>query len=301
MILAGAEGLGKSRFARFLAASLLCDSKETLQGPCGSCKSCSMLQASTHPDLSVLTPEEPGKQLKIDAIRDLVDKSTLRVAEQKYRIFLIEPADAMNRAAANSLLKTLEEPVAGTLLLLVSSHPDKLPATIRSRCQLINFPIPEIEAARRWLMQQTELKPEEADRLLLIARGAPLKALTFHQEGQQSLYENTMNDFLAVAAGKSGPLAIAEKWNGSTQFETVLTDMAGWTIEMVRYNYTHTADTTLNEGLKTLAKRLDLRALYSFLDTLLDIRSKQANNLNNQLALERLLIHWSRTSTKGAN
>ena len=126
ILIAGPEGLGKAAFARRLSASLACNQIDDHGDACGCCASCRQTAAGSHPDQKSVVPEEPGKMIRIDTIRELTAKSVLSAQEGGYRVYLIEPAEAMNRAAANALLKTLEEPSPRTVLILVTSHPDRL-------------------------------------------------------------------------------------------------------------------------------------------------------------------------------
>jgi len=138
LLLAGVSGIGKRPFARWLSESLLCR-KPNLQagqiGACGECESCRQLLADSHPDFKMLQPEGASAIIKVDAVRSLVDWLQLTAGQGSYRIALLEEADRLNRNAANSLLKTLEEPADNTILILTATRLGALPATIRSRCQ----------------------------------------------------------------------------------------------------------------------------------------------------------------------
>ena len=150
LLFIGPEGIGKRVFAKLLSNSLICDNVQDNGFPCGTCNACHLYSGDASPDIRIIEPEEQGKQIKIEAIRDLVAQSVLAVKESRYRVFLVYPADAMTNAATNALLKTLEEPVPGTLLILVSSAPDRLPATIKSRCQIVRFNKPSESDALQW-------------------------------------------------------------------------------------------------------------------------------------------------------
>ncbi|HEX7025822.1 MAG TPA: DNA polymerase III subunit, partial [Gammaproteobacteria bacterium] len=146
LLLSGPENTGKAEFAHTLATLLLCsNAARDAITPCGLCHSCRLIAANTHPDLIQVGLEtvEDGKQakeIKVDQIRTLCRRLSQTSQFGGYKIAIIQPADRMNRNAANSLLKTLEEPPEETLLLLVSSQPALLPATIRSRCRQVKLP-----------------------------------------------------------------------------------------------------------------------------------------------------------------
>ncbi len=174
-LLCGPSGLGKSHFAQQLANLLLC--KTPTEIACGHCSGCRLLRADNHPDLYKLLPEEVGKNIKIDQVRELIFKLGQTGQRAGYRVAIINPADSLNKAAANALLKTLEEPEGHVALLLVSDQPGRLPATISSRCQRISFSsAPNAEAWLREQLSQSHLL-HQADLLLKIAENAPLRAL----------------------------------------------------------------------------------------------------------------------------
>ena len=119
--------------------------------PCGSCVSCQRVAHRQHPDLLVVRPLEDSRQLRIEQVRELAEELALTSHQGGYKVGVLSPADALNRFAANALLKTLEEPTANTLLILVAVEPSRLPATILSRCQRIRIPAPSRAAQLRWL------------------------------------------------------------------------------------------------------------------------------------------------------
>lgn len=296
MLLRGASGLGKAQFASRLANALVCRQPgENLQ-PCGACRSCQLAAAGTHPDIRWIEPEEAGKPIRIDSIRSLAEASVLTAQERGYRLFIINPAQAMNTAASNALLKTLEEPVERTLLLLISDQPQKLSATIRSRCQAIDFFAPGREMARDWLATQSTALAANADVLLDLVSGAPFKALLAAEEGWLEQYGGHLEQFIAVAAGKADPLSVAAEWS-QRDFLQLSWFILTWLNDLLqlRMGNTHARlyHPRQRHRLQSTAQTIDLRGIYRLLDTVYDLRRQSANNLNNQLALERLLIDWS--------
>lgn len=173
LLLAGVEGMGKQEFAAFVAAAMLCENI-TASGACGECGACHQLKAEAHPDYRYVSHEEGSEVIKVDAIRELVDWLHLTPNGSSYRVALLNNAEAMNRNAANSILKTLEEPGAGSLLILVTSKPGSLPATVLSRCQKITLANGDKPAAQAWLKDQGIA---DADAALERAAGAPLRAI----------------------------------------------------------------------------------------------------------------------------
>ena len=148
LLLRGGAGNGKALFAARLAAMLLCSCDDP---PCGGCKSCRLCAAGSHPDWIEVTIREDRREIVIEQIRDLIHSVGLTARLSRYKAVIVNPAEQMNRHAANTLLKTLEEPPGNTVFLLVSSNHSLLLATIRSRCQMIDFPLADPDIAVEWL------------------------------------------------------------------------------------------------------------------------------------------------------
>jgi DNA polymerase III subunit delta' len=182
LLLTGREGIGKRTFALELARSLLCEDVSDLGFACGMCASCRYVQAGQHPDLRVVEPVEidddsvatPSLWITIAHVRALIDWAQLTSHRHVAKVAVIVPAERMNGAAANALLKTLEEPPPDTYLILVAHQPGRLPATVRSRCQWFSAPVPDEAVARKWLIGQGVDQPAN---VLAQAQGAPLGAL----------------------------------------------------------------------------------------------------------------------------
>lgn len=292
LLLAGAEGLGVEDFALALAARLLCT--DPGEGACGRCKSCLLLQAGNHPDLVLLQPEEPGKAIKVDALRELIAANQLSSQYGRHKIAVITPAEAMNRSAANTLLKTLEEPTPGSVLMLVCQRPGQLPVTLRSRCQRLNFSAANDADSRAWLAQQLD-DPDSAAELLSLCGGRPLAALRLQQEDTLQLQLGLLDDLQALGSGRADAAGMAQKWQ-----ELNTTRVLQWLLEFVQRMaraglQTESADTSrLQQGLQHLAKGLDLLQLLEWYAIVM--RNYRAAtgpyNLNQQGLLEEIIVHW---------
>ena len=290
LLLNGAEGIGKKRFAEHLAAAMTCESSIE-EAPCGVCKSCSLQQAGTHPDIILITPEEKGKAIKIDAIRDLIELSGKTTQNGKQRVVIISPAEAMNRAAANALLKTLEEPVASTQILMVTHALKRLPATILSRCQRLDFRQIPNEVASQWL--ESQLDSSLASQALAFTGGAPLLALE-HSERVSAASER-LHSLLQVAQRKVNPVSIAEGW-ASEENSVVFDDLSRIFADLTRYIATGAEDFRyLPDSSSTylqIAAVCEQDALFRFIDEMQTLRMKQAHNLNAQMMYEKLIVSW---------
>mgnify|MGYP003343748162 CR=1 FL=1 len=145
----GPDGIGIERFVGAFVERLLCLSPSNNYA-CGACKACQLIKAKTHPDLTYVEPDEAGKVIKIDYIRALCASLENTSQQGGWKVAVISPAEAMNKAAYNALLKNLEEPQPKTLIILVSHRAGLIPATIRSRCHIQNMPIPNRDVALSW-------------------------------------------------------------------------------------------------------------------------------------------------------
>ncbi|MHC4599855.1 MAG: DNA polymerase III subunit delta' [Planctomycetota bacterium] len=175
----GPRGVGKCTVARRFASRLLCEEAGDAE-PCGRCPSCVVLQSGEHPDLDVLAPPEKGRPLPIDTVREMNRRASLKPSRGRRRVFLLDEAHALTEEAANSLLKTLEEPPPGTVILLITHRPESLLPTILSRTQPVSFkPLPQRDCAR--VLTETHAIPaEETDALAALSAGAPGRALELY-------------------------------------------------------------------------------------------------------------------------
>ena len=301
LLLSGPQGLGKAAFGRRLSDALVCSNTGQTGDACGQCSACRQSQAGSHPDQHLITPEETGKMIKIDAIRALTTKSVLAAQEGRFRVFLVMPAEAMNKAAANALLKTLEEPAARAILVLVSSFPHRLPATIRSRCQIIKFARPSTDQVRQWL--STDIDTSEIDDLLAISGGAPLRALQAREEDWIGEGRRLSDELMALKTRKTNPLQVVEEWE-KRPLTLLLEALKRCVSDLVRFAaglgdaelYHH----DMRQNLQSLGQGIDLQALYRFNDVLLDLERAAVNNLNVQMMLEHIANQWLQITRPGA-
>jgi DNA polymerase-3 subunit delta' len=213
LLLCGAAGLGKRAFAQRFVQGLLC--LESSDGdPCGHCRSCLLVAAGTHPDVISLSfgLRKDGvlrSEIVVDQIRELSARLAMRSQFGGWQVATIDPADAMNPAAANALLKTLEEPAAQTMLILLGDAPWRLPQTIRSRCQRIEFHLPAAGDALVWLQAEGV---RDAATALDAAGGNPGLARDWAQEGALDRRLEVRKDLTALAAGRGQPLDVVKRW-----------------------------------------------------------------------------------------
>lgn len=213
LLLAGPAGLGKRQFLDRLQRALLCDTPADYEA-CGHCRSCLLYAAGSHPDvvairLGLRKDGNPRTDIVIDQIRDLSSRLAMVSQLGGWQVASIDPADAMNAAAANALLKTLEEPTRQTMLILVADAPWRLPATIRSRTQRLDFHLPEKAEALAWLNAEGVAQPEAA---LAAANGNPGLARAWAGAGELQQRAEVRRDLQALASGRGDAVEVAKRW-----------------------------------------------------------------------------------------
>ncbi len=308
LLINGKAGLAKFELTMLWAKSVLCDANaETINAntACNHCPSCELFNAGTHPDFKLLQTNEDVKTIKIDQVREVVEFLSLTRARGKARLVVINPAEAMTVSAANSLLKTLEEPPENTILLLVCSNPGFLPATIRSRCQNFAIKLTDMQPARQWLSETSGKSPDEVEFALKLAENAPLTGLGYLEADIAQIHDDLLTDWQMLASGKAKSVKIAEKW--LKQPDNIPIKLVySWIVDMIRHHSIlagNSGDRDIEQNallyykdniiLNELAERIPAKRLYGIYDKVLDIIRFGHTSLNMQLQLESLLIQWS--------
>lgn len=298
LLLQGPEGVGKRAFADAFAQGLLCIDPGGEGTACGECRTCRLLRAGTHPDLSWVEPEEEGKAIRIDQIREFTQREGLSSQDGGYKIWIIAPADAMNGPAANALLKTLEEPTPSTLILLLTSRPGALPATIRSRCQSLSFPTPPAAQALDWLLSQGD---RDWSTLLAVAAGAPFRAIALAEGERLELRGNVLERFFRLFSGQADPIALAEEWH-KRDLPLVLHWLTGLLVDLARLSTNTECRDLFNPdarpGLLALAPKRSAAQWQGYLVAIYGVRGAIERQLNMQMQLEALLLRFSAKTEK---
>ena len=294
LLLTGPSGMGKVAFAEAWMRSLLCEQVEATGLACGLCRGCQLLAAGSHPDYRWVSPPEEGKVIGVDQVRELIQYLALTPQYGANKIATIHPADKLNINAANSLLKTLEEPPPHSLIVLVTAQPSRLPVTVISRCQRIHFPVPSTEPALAWLGPQLPA-PEHASLLLKLADGAPLRALVLAEAGAWKGRQELLALMERLARGDEEPVAAAEAALKLGVRETLYC-LYSWSSDMVRLVASGSEAPALNQDmvgrLQALARGVDLKALFEQLDLVPRALQLADRQLNPQLLLEDTLLAW---------
>jgi DNA polymerase-3 subunit delta' len=295
LLLGGESHQGKTFFARAVANYLLCRAPQQGQ-VCGSCKGCHLTRAGSHPDLNIIEPVE-SRVIIVKVIRDLVNWANQTAQQGGKKIVIIKPAEAMNSAAANALLKCLEEPVANTIIMLISDRPGRLLPTIRSRCQRISVGNPNRKMAESYLLERLA-EAEDIASLLDVSRGRPLKAMEMHSLGaleqrrvlHRVLQELWRGDLLAHEGAKQLVQA---------QPEQVLEMLYLWLIQMIKSAQIDDIKVSNNNKLNMLFNQIyeevGLTGIYHFYDHLSDQWTvlQSASNPNKQLVVENVLVEFA--------
>jgi len=288
LLLKGPAGMGKLRFAENFAQLLLCAAPNK-QVACGGCHACHLFTQKTHPDFYLIQAELTSKVIKIEQIR-MVCSDILQTARQK--IVIIELAEALHAAAANAMLKTLEEPSGNTLIILISQQVAKVPITLRSRCQTITFkPLPDL--CEKWL--QTQIAPDLPQALLLrISGGSPLLAL--HWAPLLAQYYALGNDLLTL----QDPQAVTQRWLGQQEIP-LWQWLSLWISDFIRMKYRGAIPYLAAPlaDMPRLVNSMNLRSLFHFYDKLTQAQQKLAGNINKQILLEDIFYTWLQVLTQG--
>lgn len=286
----GQDGLGKKHLAEMFARLLLCQEGTA----CGQCHPCHLMHAKSHPDFVDVSPED--EMIKIEQIRQIVHFVQQTPMLGRFRVIIINPSSAMNLYAANALLKTLEEPTPNTVLILINNLNLRMPATILSRCQKIIFQTPARDVALNWLHQQTSLSPtsfsEGLELVLNLSEGAPIKALQAITSDFMMFRQTFFEGLIALSEGRADPLTLAAEWQ-EKELKLLLYLLISWLRDLIRSKF---AIAPINHDYSDIFKKTTLScpALFEFYDKIQERLAKVTDlqNLNRQLLLEELLIHW---------
>lgn len=291
LLFSGAAKMGKGEVALRLAGRLLCPTPGADGLACGSCRACHLFAAGTHPDFKFTSfiPNDKGDKLRseiiVDQMRELGHWFSLTPQMGTAQVAMITPASAMNLNASNALLKTLEEPSRDRYLLLVTDRPGRLPATIRSRCQRLEFRPPRTAEAMAWLREQGHGEGALAP-ALHAARGHPGLASDWLATGGLALRRQVLSDLNALSEGRESPIALAQRWLGDDQAALRLRFAAELALEAVAER--------LGAGPASgLTAPGDFQRLSAWFDGTNRAREQlSVPALRHDLALAGLLLEW---------
>ncbi|MCF6346172.1 MAG: DNA polymerase III subunit delta' [Thiomicrorhabdus sp.] len=285
-LLSSPKGIGIELFVAQVAQKTLCQ-QPTEKGACLQCKSCHLQQVNQHPDYYHLTCLEDKKEISVEQVRTLVGKLNETSHQGGYKVIWVEGAELLNQSAFNALLKTLEEPAPNTLFLLTTSNVGRLPETIKSRCQQLNFPPPVLKEAIDWLQQaQPHADMKLIQRALRLNWGAPLNALAWIKA----------NKFEEDAQWKEG---LNQLQQGQKTVSQVVAQWLKWPNPMVVFDYFYLWSVSAVRSVAYASEQNTPREQHLFLQNSLafqqaTLQAKQCwqGNANKELVLETLCLEW---------
>ena len=278
-------GAGGLELARWIAQRVNCS--VPARAPCGECQDCRWVAADQHPDVTRLSPEDESTQILIGQVRDLSAELSLTAHGRGYKVAIVAPAEAMNHFAANALLKTLEEPPARTLVLLVTSQPSRLLPTLRSRCSRLRLAGPSREEAAAYL---EAARGAGAWAEALAATGAgPFALLDADPAALAQLRTDTITTLRDIGSGNLEPPAVAEHW-AKNELAIRLSCLESWVTDRILESASIRDVTHLSEA--ALAPKIC--RLFEFSDAIRDMRKLAHTSINKTMAVEALLWRWAR-------
>jgi DNA polymerase III subunit delta' len=313
-LLIGPAGVGKTAFAEQVATLLLCESPFPAMTACGICDSCRWLAAGNHPDFRRVGPDEDGDSetasteksaekgrkrspgiIRIDQIRELEGFVFVGSHRKGNRVVLITEAEAMNPAAANALLKILEEPPSSVYYLLISTRSKSLLPTLRSRCRVLAFGAPDTSAATDWLRGAGLEK--QAKRYLGLAGGAPMRVAQWKEEGQLAPIDALVDSLISPPAD---PGQLAARWDGllkgdgQFRMENLVEGVQRWLFDLAQERLTGEVRYHAGWPRPKGVESLNPQALLAAWRELGQFRRSARHPLNQLLFLESLATHFLR-------
>lgn len=280
MSITGAAGLGKRELASQFAHWLLCANRANQAQACGHCRDCVWIKAGSHPDLLQIGIEEEASQIKIDQVRALCNRLNLRANSGGHQVAIIDPADQMGIEAYNALLKTLEEPTDGSVVILIADQQSRLPATIRSRCQNIAISLPDAESASAWLMALGESAIDVGAALKLCGNN-PGAAKTVLAHGGLKTIEQWAQHLADLFKGKVSPMQLAQNL---LQSEHAAMHLA-WLNQALGLCHRGFSESKAWRDLEPMIQAIDAHAFAAWWDRLNRLRESLRAPLRHDLTL----------------
>lgn len=316
-LLAGDEGIGKRQFALELARNFICLEDE-VEGACGVCTACKRVNEfvfpkpdakgeeydavffSEHPDVGTVIPF--NRNLRVGAIRELEREANFRPYEGKARVFIVDDADKMNDAASNALLKTLEEPPPTSYIFLITSRPDSLLPTIRSRCQTLRFAPVAVEEIEEFLIADRAFSHDEARLASRLSRGSIGRAVSLDIANFRARRERMLAVLKsAIATGsREALMRVSDEMNDAKnkdKFEESLDTLESlihdvWSLR-VTGEKTRLANADLQDDLERLAAEAGPFDLPGWLCTIGELRESLIVNINRKVATAALFAEMA--------
>jgi DNA polymerase-3 subunit delta' len=300
----GRAGIGKYDFALNFSKALLCPNTDGNGHACDKCPSCHWFDDESHPDFRLISPEQESSpdedapvakktkkktQISVAQIRELSDFLSLSSHQTSgLRIVLINPAEALNQASANALLKMLEEPAPGVIFILVAHQLQRLLPTILSRCQKVNMPVPDQVQALAWLNIKGVPNPEQQ---LAYLEGSPIKVLS-----EQAQFDQLSEIWKHLALGRKMEPQVAASIVIANSVETGVIAVQKWLYDIVTVTLGQQARYHLQyaRALQALAEKVNLGRLFDLQKKTNELRKLATHPLNHELQMESLLVEYTK-------
>lgn len=285
LLIHGPAGTGRHQLAYWLASQMLGMPESPVTTVQGRLVADSV---PAHADLVTVQAPEDKRVIPIDQVRDMIGFLQLTAHQGGHKIAVVSPAEALSHQAANSLLKTLEEPPAGSLIMLIAEIPGRLAATIVSRCQRIRVPLPASAKARAWLEQESP--GPDWNTALRLAGGAPLLALELQRQGFLDEAARMEADLVSLSAGEVSPASVARRWGKLAAGQCL-----DWLYRRASLDIRTRLTGDVNSGtahLQIVDDPLNIEPLFTYLRELGELRRLLGAGLNMDLNLAYLLDAW---------
>lgn len=289
-LLSGPKGIGLEQFVDSAVEGIFC-LQPNAGNACHQCQGCHLLHGDQHPDFYHLQRLEEKKEITVDQVRKLLDTLNEMSHQGGYKVIWIEGIEHLNPSAFNALLKTLEEPAAKTLFLLTTHEISRLPATIKSRCQQLNFTPPTLPEAIQWL-QQAAPQADEAlvKRALRLNWGAPLYALRWIESGRFEEDVQWKEGLKQLQSGRKAVSQVVADWLKWQSPVTVFDYFYQWSVSAVRsVVYPKGDDPAWSLSPE---QSLQLQNWLRFQQAILQAKENWLANANKELLLETLCLEW---------
>lgn len=290
----GVEGIGKKLFSTNLSKAILC--KELKEDACEKCTSCKKINHGNHPDLIILEPD--GKSIKNRQIKEFQEFLSYMPNESEKKIVIINDSNTMTTSAQNTILKILEEPPSYALIILITSNLNSLLDTIKSRCQIINFNKLDIDIVNDFLINEYDLKKEDANAIALFSNGIIKKAsLAYENDKFLDLREKVIefsnyilfNDKIKVLSNLN--FLIDEK----ESIDLIFQIMTSWLRDILIVQSTNNYDIVINKDKEELIKKISYRVVDRNIVDIIDKINKTIKDLNRnvnyKLAIDYLILN----------
>ena len=294
IVLTGQQGVGKLTLALSLAEFVLCQNKLDQKQRCGRCRSCELVSAGNHTDLIQLGLQEKSKFIRVEQIRQLSEKLN-KTSLAGYQVAVIEPACQMNTAAANALLKTLEEPTGSVLIILVAHNWTSLPATILSRCQRLHVSLDKSSGALDWI--QATYPKHDSHLLWKLTQGAPLMVQALLEADYFACRERVLSCLEQSMFAALNPLSRVDEWV-KADFQLTVKLLIALISDCVKLSLGSAVSSLINEDeasrLHKMAQFQGAEAWSSLYQRCLEFQRLILSGvaINPQLTLENIMLMW---------